>query len=77
LVYASKAKTASSANTAALVSGLFGKRVVFDLTSSLWSVDAAAGDAAANMVTIIGGDFNTTTLYFTYKATGTAIGQIA
>lgn len=77
LVYASKAKTASTANTAALVQALFGKRVVFDLTSSLWSVDAAAADAAANMVTIVGGDFNTTTLYFTYKATGTVIGQIA
>lgn len=77
LVYACKAKTASTANTAALVSALFGKRVVFDLTSSLWSVDAAAADAAANMVTIVGGDYNTTTLYFTYKTTGTVIGQIA
>lgn len=77
LVYAGKAKTASGANTAALVQALFGKRVVFDLTSSAWTVDAAAADAAANMVTIIGGDFNTSTLYFTYKITGTVIGQIA
>lgn len=76
-VYAAKAKTASTANTAALVQALFGKRVVFDLTSSLWSVDAAAADAAANMVTIIGGDYQTTTLYFVYKNTGTVIGQIA
>lgn len=76
-VYASKAKTASTANTAALVNGLFGKRVVFDLTSSLWSVDAAAADAAANMLVIIGGDYQTQTLYFTYKNSGTMIGQIA
>lgn len=76
-VYASKAKTASTANTAALVQALFRKRVVFDLTASLWSVDAAAADAAANMVTIVGGDFQTQTLYFTYKTTGTMIGQIA
>ena len=77
LVYASKSKDLTSANTAAKVQALFGKRVVYDLTSSLWSVDAAASDAAANMVTIIGGDFNTSTLYFTYKQTGTVIGQIA
>lgn len=76
-VYAAKAKTASTANTAALVNGLFGKRVVFDLTSSLWSVDAAAADAAANMLVIIGGDYNTQTLYFIYKNSGTLIGQIA
>lgn len=76
-VYASKAKTASTANTAALVTALFGKRVIFDLTASLWSVDAAAADAAANMVTIIGGDYQTQTLYFTYKNSGTLIGQIA
>lgn len=77
LVYAGKAKSATLANTAALVQAYFGKRVVFDLTSSVWTVDSAAADAAVNMVTIIGGDFNTSTLYFTYKVTGTVIGQIA
>lgn len=76
-VYAAKAKTASTADTAAEVQALFRKRVVFDLTSSTWSVDAAAADAAANMVTIIGGDYQTQTLWFTYKITGTCIGQIA
>jgi hypothetical protein len=74
LVYASKSKAASSANTAALVAGLFGKRVVFDLTSTTWSVDAAAADAVANCVTIIGGDYNTNTLYFTYSPKGTMLG---
>lgn len=77
LVYGCKAKTTSTANTAALIQALFGKRVVFNLTSSLWSIDAAAADAAANMVTIIGGNPATTMLYFTYKQTGTALGQIA
>lgn len=76
-VYACKAKTASTADTAAEVQALFRKRVVFDLTANVWSVDAAAADAAANMVTIIGGDFQTQTLWFTYKSTGTCIGQIA
>lgn len=77
LVYAAKAKTIANADTAAEVQALYGKRVVFDVTSSLWSVDAAAADAAVNMVVIIGGDFNTSTLYFVYKITGTVIGQIA
>lgn len=76
-VYASKAKTASTANTQALVTALFGKRVIFDLTSQVWSVDAAAADAAANMLVIVGGDYNTSTLYFTYKYTGSMLGQIA
>ncbi len=75
LVYACKAKTASTADTAAEINALFGKRVVFDLTSSLWSVDAAAADALVNCVTIIGGDYTTTTLYFTYKNGGSIIGQ--
>lgn len=76
-VYAAKAKTASTADTQAEITALFRKRVVFDLTASLWTVDAAAADAAANMVIIIGGDYLTQTLYFTYKNSGTCIGQIA
>jgi hypothetical protein len=77
IVYAGKAKTASLANTVALVQGLFGKRVVFDLTSSVWSIDTAAADAAANMVVIIDGDPNTSLLHWVYKDTGTMVGQIA
>lgn len=73
LVYAAKAKSAAAADTAAEVNALFGKRVVFDLTSSFWSVDSAAADAVANCVTIIGGDFNTSTLYFTYRYSGTML----
>lgn len=76
-VYACKAKTASTADTAAEIQALFRKRVVFDLTATggTWSVDAAAADALINCVTIIGGDYQTQTLYFTYKNGGTMIGQ--
>ena len=77
LIYGGQAKTASLANTSALVQALFGKRVIFDLTSSVWSVDTAAADAAANMVIIVDGDPNTSTLHFVYKETGAALGQIA
>lgn len=74
-VYAAKAKTGSTADTAAEVQALFRKRVVFDLTTVFWTVDAAATDALVNCVTIVGGDYLTQTLYFTYKNNGTMIGQ--
>lgn len=77
LVYAGFAQVSTNANTAALVQALFGKRVTFTLASSAWTINTAASDAAANMVTIVGGDFNKSLIYWTYKATGTVLGQIA
>lgn len=76
-VYRCKAKTSTTADTAAEIQALYRKRVVFDLTSSLWSVDAAAADALINCVTIIGGEPRTTELSFVYKNAGTVIGQHA
>ncbi len=74
-VYACKTKTASDANTAAKVNALFRKSVVFDLTASLWTVDAGATDALVNCVVIVGGDYQTQTLYFVYKSSGSMINQ--
>lgn len=73
LLYGGRAKTASTADTAAEVNALFGKRVVFDLTAGAWTVDAAAADAVANCVVIVGGEFQTSTLYFMYRPSGTAL----
>lgn len=73
LVYSGKAKTASTADTQAEVDALSGKRVLFDLTSTTWSVDAAATDAVANCVVIIGGDYRTQTLNFWYSSKGTIL----
>lgn len=70
LVYEAAAKTASTADTEAEILALFGKRVVFDLTSDVWTVDAAAADAVANCVTIIGGDYQTSSLFFVYRPSG-------
>lgn len=64
IIYSGKAKTASTANTAALVSALKDKRVVLDLTGTAWTVDAAATDSKNNGVFIIGGDFRTTEIFF-------------
>lgn len=71
IVYNGYAKTASTADTAAEITALFGKRVVFDLTSSQWTVDAAATDAVANCVVIVGGDPTLSTLKFVYRPAGT------
>lgn len=76
-VYAAKAKDSTTADTAAEVQALFRKRVVFDLTAALWTVDVGATDALVNCVTIIGGDYQTATIYFTYKNAGTMLGQHA
>lgn len=73
VLYAAPAKTASAADTAAEIAALFGKGVFFDLTAGTWSVDTAATPAQANCVMIVGGDPNTSTIYFNYKASGTVI----
>lgn len=64
VVYSGKAKTASNANTQAKVDALRYKRVVFDLTTSVWTVDTAAADATTNGLVIVSGDYQTSTLYF-------------
>lgn len=71
IIYKAKALTSTTADTAAEVNALMGKRVVFDLTSDAWTVDAAAADAVANCVTIVGGDHNTQELFFVYAPKGT------
>lgn len=64
IIYEAKAKTASLANTKALLDALMFKRVVFDLTSTTWSIDTAAADGATNGVVIVGGEFQTSSIFF-------------
>lgn len=64
-IYEAKVKTSSTADTQSEINALCGDRVVFDLTSTTYSVDAAAGDNAANALLIVGGDPLKTTLRFT------------
>jgi hypothetical protein len=73
IVYAGKTKTAATADTQAELDALVRKRTVFDLTTGVWTIDGAALDAAVNCVVIIGGDFRTQVLNFTYKPAGTLI----
>ena len=75
-VYATKSKVLTDTNTAAKIQALFGKSVVWDLISSLWSVDASASNAVTNCLVIVGGDYLTSTLWFQYKYNGTFVNQI-
>jgi hypothetical protein len=64
VIYEAKAKTSTTADTQAEIRALQGKRVVFDLTAGVWTVDAAAADAVANTVVITDGDFRSNSLFF-------------
>ena len=75
VIYAAKAKTATLANTAALVTALIGKRVKFSVVAGKIGVDTAQADAAANGVRIVGGDYQTSTIYFLLATGVTFIGN--
>lgn len=69
IIYSGAAKSATAANTQAKIDALMDKRVVFDLTSTAWTVDSAAADSAsANGLQIIGGDYRTNRLDFIVRA---------
>lgn len=75
IIYSGKALTASAADTAAEIKALRGKRVVFDLTADVWTIDDTAADALVNAVIIADGDFNTSELHFVYKFDATWLNQ--
>lgn len=72
LIYAAKAKVLANANTQALIDALTAKRVVFDLTAAVWTIDTAASDASTNSVICSGGEYQTSTVYFQYSPAGTS-----
>ena len=76
VVYAGKAKSSTAANTQALIDALRGKRVIWDLTSSVFTVDTAAADNANNALLIVGGDYTTNTVYFHVRPGTTLIGNL-
>lgn len=75
VVYEAKAKTSTTADTQAEIDAMVGDRKVFDLTSGVYTVDAAAADAAANGIIIVGGDPERATLEFIIRANGTILGD--
>lgn len=56
VIYEANAKTASTVDSQSEINALCGDRVVFDLTSSTYTVDAAATDGATKGIYVLGGD---------------------
>lgn len=71
MVYRGFAKSAAAADTQAEINALMGKKVIFDLTSTDWTVDTAATDALVNCVVICGGIPQTSEILFVYSPKGT------
>ena len=73
-VYRAKAKDSTAVNTQAKIDALNHKRVVLDLTSSSYTVDTAASDAAGNGVMIVGGSLAEASVDFIFSARTTYLG---
>jgi len=73
VLYRGFAKSSTAADTWSEVRALTGKRVVFDLTSSDWTVDTAAADALANCVVIVSGIPTNSEVLFFYAPKGTML----
>jgi hypothetical protein len=71
MVYLGKAKSSTAANTQAKIDALMGKKVIFNLTSNVWTVDTAATDALVNCLVICGGNPATNEVEFIYSPKGT------
>lgn len=64
VIWKAKAKTSSTVDTLSELNALCGDNVVLDLTTSTYTVDAAAGNGATNGIQIVGGNHETTEVYF-------------
>ncbi len=71
MIYRGSPKTATSCNTQAKINALMGKKVIFDLTSSNWTIDTAATDALVNCLVICGGIAANDECLFYYSPKGT------
>lgn len=74
IIYKGSPKVAGSFNTVAKIDALKNKRVVFDLTAAVWTIDSAAGDASTNTIVIVGGDENSDIGHFVVMDKGTYLG---
>jgi hypothetical protein len=74
-IYAGKALSATAATTQAKIDALKLARVIFDLTSTNWTVDTAATDAVTGGVLITGGDYRKNMVTFIMMPTVTVFGH--
>lgn len=73
VVYRAKAKTAADIDTAAELLAKTNDRVIFDLTSGVYTVDTGAADGATNGITIVGGNITEGTVDFIIRGSGTLL----
>lgn len=67
-VFRASAKSSAAVDTQAEIDALKLKRVILDLTSSVYTVDTAASDAATNGIIIVDGDPVNKTVDFRIKS---------
>lgn len=70
-----KAKSAAAADTQSEIDALIGQLEVIDLTSSVFTMDTAAGSTATNAFLIVGGDPNRSTVWFRIRPDACAYGR--
>lgn len=68
VVFAIKAKSAAAADTLAEIKALENDCLLFDLTSSVYTIDTAAGHVATGGLEIVGGDHEKSLLYFKVRS---------
>jgi hypothetical protein len=75
IIYEAAPKSAAAADTQGEIDALLGKRVVWDLTASVFTIDTAAADNAANCVMIIdhGDPTATKSIWFHYNIDGSVL----
>lgn len=73
LLYRGFAKSLTAFDTQSEINALMGKKVIFDLTTSDWTVDTAATDALVNCVVIVGGIPQESQVLFYYSPKGTVL----
>lgn len=71
VIYKAKAKTASTVDTLSELNALCGDNVVLDLTTGVYTVDAAAGDGGTKGIKIVGGNHLTQEVYFKFRPAAT------
>lgn len=67
IVYSIAAKSAAAANTQSEIDALCGDTLLFDLTSTTFTIDTAAGTAVSSGLQVVGGDPTNSNIYFTIR----------
>lgn len=67
-VFAIKAKSAAAADTDSEVKALENDTLLFDLTSSVYTIDTAVGSVATGGLEVVGGDSSKSLIYFKFRA---------